>query len=295
MNRLLLTGATGFLGTHCLKRAEAAGFEIHAVNRAGAGPTLPKVMWHAADLRDPIQAVALVERIQPSHVLHVAWSALPLVYVNAPDNRDWLKAGLAMVKAFGDRGGKRFVAVGSSAEYAKTSMPCIEDETPIAPASLYGESKVAFWNGLQAAAEEHGFSTAWGRVFLPYGPGDTPPRLIPSIIESLRAKQVFTIKNSSGIRDFIYSLDVADLLVSILTSTATGAFNVGTGEGTTIRTVAQAIADKLHASDRVSLEDLERPASDPPMLIADMSKVRKKFGWMPSMPLMAGLDRVIAL
>ena len=117
MIRVLITGASGFIGTHCLRRLRTETCEIHAVNRAGQGEGGDRVKWHAADLRDPVQAEALVATIRPTHLLHAAWVATPRVYSSSPENVDWLKASIALAWAFGECGGTRFVGVGSSAEY----------------------------------------------------------------------------------------------------------------------------------------------------------------------------------
>jgi nucleoside-diphosphate-sugar epimerase len=98
-------------------------------------------------------------------------------YRYAAENLDWLETSLVLVKAFGAHGGRRFVEVGSSAEYDVVNGPCIEDATPIRPVSLYGKCKAAAWMTIQAYAQRYGFSAAWARGFLPYGPGDEPRRL----------------------------------------------------------------------------------------------------------------------
>src|SRR5262249_22812122 len=153
----------------------------------------------------------------------------------AGENLDWLQASLALVKTFGEQGGQRFVGTGSCAEYAAARGACAEDTTPIRPASLYGQCKAAFWAGAEAYARHYGFSAAWGRVFVPYGPGDEPRRLLPSLLTALSAGKSIDVTAGSQVRDFVYATDVADLLVRLLgTPQATGAYNVGTGHGTTV-------------------------------------------------------------
>jgi nucleoside-diphosphate-sugar epimerase len=116
MMRVLITGPSGFIGTHCLRRLLAGDCEIHAVNRAGAGERADRVTWHGADLRDAAQAAALVVKVRPTHLLHCAWVATPRVYAQSPENADWLQSGTALAEAFGAHGGVRFVGVGTSAE-----------------------------------------------------------------------------------------------------------------------------------------------------------------------------------
>ena len=291
--RVLVTGPSGFIGTHCLRRLLAEDCEIHAANRSGHGAHDGRVTWHACDLRDPAQAVALVAEVKPTHLLHCAWIVTPRVYAQSPENLDWLKSGTAMALAFGARGGARFVGVGSSAEYAPADVPCIEDKTPIRPATFYGECKAACWQAVQAAAQQHGFSAAWGRLFLPYGPGDSPQRLVPSLLASLLAGKPVKTTHGGQKRDFIYAPDAADLLVRLLLSPETGAFNIGTGRATTIRSVIDYLSARCGRADLVQFGAIEPPAGEPSVLVADMTKVHDRLGWSAPTSVQDGLDRVI--
>lgn len=294
MTRVLLTGASGFLGAHCLRRLLQEDCEVHAVNKAGQGETHGRVVWHAADLRDPAQAAALVGIVKPTHLLHAAWVATPRVYGRSPENFDWLQASTAMALAFGTHGGKRFIGVGTSAEYDPTEASCVEDQAVIGPATIYGKCKAACWLAVQAAAQHHGFAAAWGRVFLPYGPGDSPERLIPTVLNSLLADKPVQTTHGRQQRDFIYAPDAADLLVRLLLSSATGAFNVGTGEATAIRTVVEYLAERYRKENLLQFGAIAPPAGEPPVLVADMTKVREQLGWTAPTTIKAGLDHVLA-
>src|SRR6478735_6600158 len=165
MNRLLITGPSGFIGAHWLRLIEqgAVYSEIHAVNRGGEGPGKGRIVWHAADLRHATDAERIIETVRPTHLFHAAWIATPGVYLNSPENRVWLQAGIALIRAFAEQGGQRFVGVGSSAEYAPSDDPCKEENAALQPASVYGECKVALWEAAQTIAGQYGMQAAWAR------------------------------------------------------------------------------------------------------------------------------------
>jgi nucleoside-diphosphate-sugar epimerase len=91
----------------------------------------------------PTGLPGIISTLRPSHLLHLAWVTAPERYRYADENLDWLEASLALVKAFGEHGGQRFVGVGSSAEYDVETGLCREDATPIRPVSLYAQCKAA--------------------------------------------------------------------------------------------------------------------------------------------------------
>ena len=293
MIRVLITGASGFIGTHCLRRLLAEDCEIHAVNRGGVGEHSDRVRWHAADLRDSAQATALVVGVRPTHLLHCAWIATPRIYGSSPENFDWLRSGIALALAFGANGGIRFVGVGSSAEYDPTDVPCVEDETPIRPATVYGNCKAACWLVTQAAAQRFGFSAAWGRLFLPYGPGDPPQRLVPTVLAALRVGKPVPTTYGTQQRDFIYAPDAADFLVRLLLSSESGAFNVGTGRATTVRAVIEYLASRCERPDLPQFGAIAPPPGEPAVLVADMTKVRDRLSWSAPTDVPRGLEEIL--
>lgn len=289
---VLVTGATGFLGGHCLGRLLGESCTVHATSRTGQGPVHARVTWHAADLLDPEAARRLVRRIEPTHLLHSAWIATPGRFWSDPENVDWLQSGLALLRAFGEVGGVRFVGVGTCAEYDWQQARFAEDETLTRPGTLYGKAKAAMAAAAQACAAHYGFSAAWGRVFLPYGPGDRPQRLIPTVVAALRAGRPVDLSEGSQERDFVYAPDVADLLVRLLAGTEDGVFNVGTGRGTRVRSVAEFLAARIGGRELLRF-GATGGAVEPPRLVADMTKVRERLGWSPPTSLEAGLEKVL--
>src|SRR6187549_2510504 len=125
---VLVTGATGFVGRHCLQLLQQRPFAVHAVRHtqsAAAGP----VTWHQADLMDPAQVSRVVRDVQPSHLLHLAWTAKPGVFWESDDNLAWVQASIHLVREFVACGGRRLVAAGTCAEYDWNHEVCSEDLT----------------------------------------------------------------------------------------------------------------------------------------------------------------------
>lgn len=271
MRRILVTGASGFIGRHCLAALAGAG-ELHAVSRGVPSGRGDGAIWHAADLLDDAEIAALVARIRPTHLLHAAWEATPVAYAVSPENLRWLKAGVTLLDVFGAEGGIRALAIGSSAEYAPSEAPCVEDVTPIRPVTIYGHAKVAMDHAMRAAAQRHGFSAAWGRLFLPYGPGDPPQRLVPSLIAAFRAGRRLPMSDGEQIRDFIFAPDAGRMLAALLLSDARGPCNIGSGAALPVRQVVEMIASSFGGTGLAEFGALPRRPGEPAILAADMTK-----------------------
>ncbi|WP_376984647.1 NAD-dependent epimerase/dehydratase family protein [Bosea sp. R86505] len=295
MPTVMLTGPSGFLGSHLLYRLlREPEVRVHAVARTGTGRTHERLTWHRGDLLEPGLASRLMAEIRPTHLLHNAWFAVPGRFWSDPSNLAWLRASVDLMAAFAAASGQRFVGVGTCAEYDWTGTePYAEDRTPIRPATLYGKAKAACWAAAQVFEAAGSFQAAWGRIFLPYGPGDTTGRLLPSLMCELRAGRPMSLGDGSLERDFIYAADAADLLVRMLMSQANGAFNVASGQATTLQVAIDHVADRLGRRDLLRFGERPTPVNEPSRLVADPTKVRETLGWTPQTSLLHGLDTVL--
>src|SRR5450830_470974 len=210
MKRVLVTGATGFVGRHALPLLVERGFDVHAVARAVPPHADSRVTWHAADLLGGADVLrALLEDSQPTHLLHLAWYAEHGKYWRSLENFRWTAASVELAHDFTARGGERLVATGTCAEYDWSGGVCSESSTPLAPSTPYGICKDALRRMLGALAVETKIGFAWGRVFFTFGPGEQPQRLVPSVIRSLLRGDEARTTHGRQVRDFLAVEDVA--------------------------------------------------------------------------------------
>jgi nucleoside-diphosphate-sugar epimerase len=293
--RVMVTGATGFIGCHCVQRLVAAGYEVHAVSsQSSSSAACAGIRWHRHDLHDPIACVAAIDAIRPTHLLHLAWIATPGVFWSSEANLAWLASGVRLIDEFYRRGGKRAVGAGTCAEYAWTAADSAEMETPLHPDTIYGRCKLALSLAFEAAAGVHGQSAAWARLFFPYGPGEPEARLIPAVIRALLRGEVVECTHGRQVRDFVFVDDVADALVALLANSAQGAFNIGSGTGNTLREVVDVIVSRLGHGELVRFGARAAPPGDPMRVVADVSRVGREIGWKPRVGIEEGIDCAIA-
>ena len=294
MKRVLVTGGRGFIGRHCLPRLAAAGYEIHAVTNHAVAESRLGLEWHRADLFDAPGVRALIRKVSPSHLLHLAWVTEPGVYWTSPENLRWVAASLELLHAFREAGGVRAVAAGTCAEYDWSDGICTEATTPLVPATPYGAAKHALQVELGVLSAQLGLSSAWGRIFFLYGPHEHRERLVPSVIRALLSGEPARCTHGNQLRDFLHVADVADAFVSLFASTVTGAVNIGSGEPVAIREVIGRIGTKLQAPELLRFGALPTREGEPPLLVANVERLRSDLGWKPKFDLDRGLDHAIA-
>jgi nucleoside-diphosphate-sugar epimerase len=288
--RVLLTGATGFLGRHCLPLLLDRGVEVHATTRGPRQPEGTGVTWHQADLLDDQAVRAVVADVSPSHLVHLAWDVTPGAWADAPAHMDWTAASLTLLRAFSDAGGQRAVFAGSCAEYDWSQGLCSEDGRTV-PATLYGASKRALGLIAESYAARAGVSLAWARVFFVYGPHEPAGRLVPTVARAMLTGNIAECTSGTQCRDFLYVGDVARALTTLLWHEAVGPFNVGSGRATAVRDIVLTIADKLNGRHLVAF-GARSAAGEPPVVTADIARLNA-LGWSPQYTLEAGLDQTI--
>lgn len=293
MTRVLLTGATGFLGVPVLRALAAAGSEVHAVTSRPLA-TVPTadagVTWHRADLLQPGESGRLLACVRPEALLHLAWYATPPGYWTSPLNVRWVEATLELARGFIEAGGRRFVGAGTCAEYDWTGGLCDEASTPIAPRTLYGTAKAAAGSVVRSLSAQAGVSAAWARLFFLLGPGDHPARLVPSLVQALAGGREARCTSGRLVRDFLHVDDAASALVALLRSEVTGGINIASGEPAALEMVARAVAERL---ERPGLLRVDPGTAEDPVVVAGVERLRGEVGWRPARTLQEAVDDTV--
>jgi nucleoside-diphosphate-sugar epimerase len=286
VRRALVTGAGGFIGRQALGALLDRGFEVHAADVAEAPAEAPAgVIWHRADLLDPAGPAGLLEAVAPTHLLHLAWYAVPGKFWTAPENLSWEQATLGLLRAFDGRA----VTAGTCAEYDWSGAESLhEASTPLRPRSLYGATKQAV--GAAAAALGHGH----GRVFFLYGPGEHPDRLVASVARALLAGEPAPVSHGEQVRDFLHVADVGGAFAALLDSDVAGPVNIGSGQGVPVRRVVEAIGAETGAAELIRWGEIPVGPDDPPRIVADVTRLSDEVGFAPRFGLEDGLRDTVS-
>jgi len=289
MKRVLVTGASGFIGHHCLEPLLNLGYEVHTADIYLPKKVSPHVQWHKIDLLDEMQIVNLFAEVRPSHLLHFAWYAEPGKYWTSLENFRWVSASLHLFKQFHAHGGIRLVAAGTCAEYNWNYGYCSEGITPQTPSTTYGICKHSLGTMLDAFSVEVGLSSAWGRIFFLYGPREHPGRLVASVIHNLLDGQPALCSHGNQIRDFLHVADVASAFVALLESDVRGAINIASGKPVAVKDVVIQIARCIGREDLLRLGAIPEGVNDPHVLIADIRRLSEEVNWKPAYRIEEGI------
>ncbi|MFO0868818.1 MAG: NAD(P)-dependent oxidoreductase [Pirellulales bacterium] len=292
MKRVLVTGARGFLGRHCLRPLQERGYDVVAVSSRGVASSVDGIGWRQADLLAHGAAERLLDDVRPTHLLHLAWMAQPGVFWNSPENPHWLTHSQTLLRHFQERGGARVVVAGTCAEYAEISGTYHEQSTPIQPRTIYGKCKHALQLYQDCLSELTGLSAAWGRLFFLYGP-DGPPEKFPQTVLAACVRGLpARCSHGRQLRDFLHVQDAADALVALLDSQVTGAVNIASGEAWQLGEMAERLAARCGRPDLLQLGALPARPHEPALIVADTTRLREEVGWRPRIDRNRGLDHL---
>lgn len=289
--KVLVTGGSGFIGSHVLAALQNEDIELVVVGR---NRLLGAVRQIEADLLTLTNAQLneLLRKECVTHLLHLAWVADHGKYWTSPLNLRWADATIRLVEAFCAAGGKHVVIAGTCAEYDWSHGYCREESTPLNPTSLYGTAKDATRRLAIKVCEQHQVSFAWGRIFLPFGSGEAQNRLIPSLIEVFLGRRAPYSVNIAAYRDFMHVSDVAAGFVKLLISGAVGEYNISSGMPTRIAKVVATLAELLSA-DPEPVFSLSSERLDEPVLLVGENLKLKNLGWKPKLTVRQGFECLI--
>ena len=269
MRRVLLTGATGFVGRHVLRELRSRGAKVSIVSRRGNILPDDAVTTHVTD--DLFAETAEFWKVAfdgIDSVLHLAWYAEPGKYVASPVNLDCMAGTIRMAEAAAQAGVKRFVGVGTCFEY---DLACgyLRTSTPLVPGSPYGAAKAGTYLALSRTLPRMGVSFGWCRLFYLHGEGEDPRRLVPYLHQRLSSGEIAELSAGNQVRDYLDVAEAGRRVGLFGLSKAEGAFNICSGVPVTIRQMAHAIADEYGRADLLRFGARPENAEEPPCVIGE--------------------------
>lgn len=293
--RLLVTGAAGFLGSHLIERLVADGHRVTGLDDLSTGrlAVLADARrskgfgFHRFDITSPDLA-ALVAHDRPDVVLHLA---APLPSADAlTSTRVTVTGTVNLLDACVAAGVPRLVFASTGQVYGNPAVLPVGERAAVRPLSPYAASKVA----AEAYLATYPIATVSLRLGNVYGPRQDPPSVALLFAQALRAGKRATIHGTGdSTRDYVYVEDAVDAFLRCLGGKGDGRrFNIGTGEGTSLRRLHTLVAETLKVPD--APEFAPPRVGGPAALALESGAARRRLGWEPVVGLPEGLARLLA-
>lgn len=295
--KVLLTGATGFIGSHLARTLVASGAHVTAVikpstSRSRIPDLLGEIEIIPCDVGNREYLERTLRRDVPDVCIHLAWHGWSGPSLTADDNLLSMASSLELLRTLVDVGCPRFVGVGTCFEYDPASA-AMSETSPVRPKDLYGVCKHELSVVAQALRPIVKMSVAWARVFLVYGPADDERRLVPSLVRSLIRGEPAKMTLGEQVRDVVHVEDAAAAIWAIARSGHVGPVNVASGVPVRVVDIAQEIARIVGRPDLLQVGALPYRAFEPPVLVADTTLLRQTIGWSPRFDLRTGLTQTV--
>jgi UDP-glucose 4-epimerase len=302
--RILVTGGCGFVGAPVVRHLVTRGDRVIVYDDLSRGgidaldPVRADVRVLEGDVRDSatLQQALVHERIEV--IVHLA--AMHFIPSCNVDPEQCLSTNVLGTQAALDsvtacptiRG---FVLASTAAVYEPSPAPHRESGR-LSPTDVYGNSKLAAEQLVSSFQRRTGMPTGTARLFNVYGPGETNPHLVPTIITQARRGSVLALGDLSTGRDYVFTEDVATAFGAFVEAVSEGRSelcNIGTGRRRTGDEVVGAIAAELGLDVKVERSASRMRSSDRPVLCADITRARERLGWVPTTTFAEGLRAAI--
>lgn len=282
--KVLVTGASGFLGNTVIKPLIRRGHDIVVLSRLPVDKRSVKdsISWVKGDIHSPAEIEKIIKDEKPDGLLHLAWDTTHGNYWSSNKNLRCTAASLYLAESFIRHGGKRIVVAGTSAEYKWGRNQLLDEKkSEFSPDSLYGVSKHSLREIIQASAIQNDVSWAWGHIFNIFGPGEKKDRLIPRVIVKLLNNKEVIFDDGMLYRDFLYVDDAGSAFAALFDCNVQGSVNIASGKAITVRYLVQTIAKIIGKPDLVQFDGNKTSIAEPAYVVGSVKRLRKEVAWSP--------------
>jgi UDP-glucose 4-epimerase len=282
--RVVVTGATGFIGRYLIKELILGGHQVAAVTRAKEKPfTFPDLVWHlGVDYEQPDSFITFGTGV----VIHLA-AVIPDHKEEGKDIWFNLSSTYACYAALARIGGQQFILASSQMVYGPQKFLPVSEDAPCRPASAYGLAKLAAETVILNLQKSDGLCVSCLRLAEVFGLGQDHGYARDKFIKLASEGQPITLFGHYQVtRDFIYVKDAVRAICLALEAGSSGVFNVGGGEGHTLEQYALACQKYLGTGRTpVHYGPATPESSRPPDFYMSIEKARQAFGYQPAFDL----------
>lgn len=299
MKTVLITGGTGFLGSHIIEELLLQKYEVIALKRSSSNLSrcmnfVDKVRWICCDnIEDAEQEIL---NSHPNILIHAAWNG-----VKASDRDNWVEQGKnlsflsALLEIVKKANITKIIALGSQAEYG--NFEGVIDETHHCnPNSAYGANKVCASTIIKSFAEQNNIPWYWIRIFSVYGPREEKNWLIPATINNLLHLKTMDLTPCEQRYDYLYTKDFTNGIFRVVNNSnvESGIYNMSSGQSTKIKDILTYLENKIAANQNLlQIGALPYRPNQVMHMEGNSNKFFQAFKFNPTYNITKGLDETL--
>ena len=296
IQKIIITGATGAVGSAVVRRAIENGKDVTCIvhqgsKRLGNLPQSDKVHIVECDLRD-YRTLSLDG--QYDAFIHLSWEkTVGASRDDAEVQTRNIQYTLDAVQLAHRCGCSVFVGAGSQAEYGVQSVDLTPD-LPVKPESGYGIAKYAAGKLSAMLCKSLGMRQCWVRILSVYGPNDGENSLISYLIREFKAGNSPQLTKCEQMWDYLYADDAADAILAVAEKGVDGkAYPLGSGNGRRLSDYVNNIREVINPDVQVLFGAKDYYPHQPMHLVADITELTKDTGWLPQSSFQEGIKNLV--
>ena len=289
--RVLITGATGFIGLPLTLRLVEQGHKILALSRKPF-KLERSISWLNSDLSSSLTYEEEIRLFKPEVIIHLAWQDIPdFSFEKSKNNLNNSLNFLSFVIGLGSC--KKIIVSGSCFELDKLYGECLESEIG-KPRDNFTWAKHSLRMWLDIECKKENIQLGWMRIFYVYGPRQRNQSLVPSILTNLKNGKLPHIISPKNSNDFVFIEDVIDAFSNaILSPFPSGIYNLGSGTSTSILEIC-CIAEKIVTGKDLLSQKLKEDEVETSLAVdfwANSTRAKKYLNWQSSTNIEVGVKK----
>ena len=289
--RVVITGASGFIGRPLSLKLADLGYEVLAISRVV--PTWSeksKIFWLEADLSSPLSYQKKIKSFRPEVVIHLAWQDIPdfsfeKSVINLSQSLEFLNFVIGIESC------KKILISGSCWEYGRVKGECLETDLAL-PKDHFTWAKNALYSWLHIICKQKDIQLLWMRIFYAYGPGQRLESLIPSILTNLKQGKLPELRTPKNANDFIYVDDIVNAFSqAVVVNNSSMIYNLGSGVSSSAVEVCR-IAENIILGTETLTQEIDIRSKSTICDVdfwADFTQSKRYLDWQPTTSLVDGI------